>query len=451
MGIDSTHPSPGTSLDDGRGVHRLVVVGGPSRASVGIAVPITGAGVEIGRAPRPGKSIVLDDNEASRAHARVELDADGLVVVDLGSRNGTYLNGGRIERAEIDAGDVLRIGAHLLVVDYTTAGQARALLGGASVETELVGRSLRLKAVVQAIGRAAKLDAPVLILGPSGAGKELVASELHRLSGRAGRFIPVNCAALPEQLAESELFGHEKGAFTGAARASAGLFAEADGGTIFLDEIGEMPPTLQAKLLRTLATGEVRPVGATELSHVDTRVVAATNVDLEKAIDEGGFRGDLFSRLIAVVIRVPGLAERKEDVLALAEHFLAEASPGTTLTSDAMEALLLYRWRFNVRELKQTIEVAAASVRGTLDLVDLPERFHAPFRGRHDDGPARESALPLELAVPPGTRPDAEGLLRVATELSGNVSRIAEYFGRSRRQIHRWAEQHGIDLAELAK
>jgi transcriptional regulator with GAF, ATPase, and Fis domain len=288
----------------------------------------------------------------------------------------------------------------------------------------------------------------VVVLGETGVGKERVAEELHRLSGRAGPLLALNCAAVAPSLAESELFGHAAGAFTGASQKHDGVFVAADRGTLFLDEVAEFPAALQPKLLRALATGEVRAVGRSEGRKVDVRVVAATHGDLEGAVHGGSFRGDLFARLAGWVIVVPPLRERREDVLRLAGAFVARHAPATKLTANAAESLLLHDWPFNVRELEQTVTAALVrATEGTLRHEHLPEPMARPIASRARSGASETPApAPLRVRVPADAVPDAEGLRMVLEELGGNVARVASYFGKDRKQIYRWAERLGVKI-----
>ena len=225
---------------------------------------------------------------------------------------------------------------------------------------EIVGQSPQIRDVLSMIGRVAASDSPVLINGESGTGKELVARAVHRHSKRAGRpFVSVNCGALPDTLLETELFGHKRGAFTGAVAARSGLFEAADGGTLFLDEIGEMSPAMQVRLLRTLDSGEVRRVGEERAFHVNVRVVAATNKDLSQEATEGRFRWDLFYRVSTVIVTVPPLRERRDDVPLLVQHFIApfiRAGKSLRFATEAMARLQQYDWPGNIRELRNLIE-----------------------------------------------------------------------------------------------
>ena len=244
----------------------------------------------------------------------------------------------------------------------------------------LVGHSAPMRALFETLERVAAADVPLLIGGETGTGKGLVTRIVHAESRRAGGpFVEVNCAALPEGLLESELFGHEKGAFTGAARSRRGLFAQADGGTLFLDEIGDIPPSIQVKLLHVLEEGMVRPVGSDRASRIDVRVVAATHRDLRQSVRAGAFREDLFYRLDVVSIQLPPLRQRREDIPFLAEHFMREQrtrhpqSPVQRFSPEAMKRLLDYNWPGNARELSHVVERALVLSRGSeIQTEDLP-------------------------------------------------------------------------------
>jgi DNA-binding NtrC family response regulator len=323
--------------------------------------------------------------------------------------------------------------------------KAPAFPAGRAAPAGLVGRSGGMLAVYKQIALACASDAPVLVTGETGTGKELVARAIHRHGPRSSRpFVPVNCGALPEGLLESELFGHVRGAFTGAVADKKGLFEEARGGTIFLDEIGEMSPPLQVRLLRTIELGEVRPVGGTRVTSVDARVVAATHRDLERAAREGTFRQDLFYRLHVFSIRIPPLRERREDVPLLAAHFLAGfASRGrgaASLTPAALGALAAYDWPGNVRELENTLERVAVEARGgAIDVADLPPAFRE-----------RKASLeePLFAGLPSLEEMEKRYLRHVLSAVRGNRSRAAEVLGIDRRTLYRMAERFGIDLGD---
>src|SRR5687768_11012857 len=257
---------------------------------------------------------------------------------------------------------------------------------------EIVGDSPAVRGVLEAVKRAAPTNATVLLLGESGVGKELVARTVHRNSSRAGqRFVQVNCAAIPEELIESELFGHEKGSFTGATEKQIGKFEQADRGTIFLDEIGDMSQKTQAKVLRVLQEQEVERLGSARTIKVDVRVVAATNKHLEDAIQRGEFREDLYFRLNVIPIVVPPLRDRREDIPALVEHFARRFSEEHNVRRrfdrTALEALQNYRWRGNIRELRNTVErLIIMSDRETIGVNDLPPEVRDGSNTRFDGG-----------------------------------------------------------------
>ncbi len=456
MTIGKTAPTPNPMrLTDSPGLWRVAVIYSIKRTHRELSLALTSAPLHIGR--DQDADLALDDDQVSRNHAVISQGEDipSPMITDLDSFNGTFVNGQRITSAELGHGDIVRVGSHVLMIQLMSMNEVERI--GTEREerpTSIVGRSLQTQALLDQVAEAAPLDIPALILGESGTGKELVAEELHRWSQRRGSFVAVNCAALPDHLVESELFGHAYGAFTGADRQSEGIFGEANGGTLFLDEIGEMPLQAQAKLLRALATGEVRGVGQTQAREVDVRIVAATNVDLESAIDAETFRHDLFARLMGIMIHITPLRDRRGDIIALAEHFLARdegIESGVPITPDAAEALLIHSWRFNVRELEQVVRVAAVVGKkaGYLALEHLPRKLRAPFNSRASASaapsiPAMELPLPLHVArdaVPTG------GELRlVLKHFDGNISRVASFFRKDRRQIYRWARRLGIDV-----
>ena len=429
---------------------RVLIVYSSNKRRIGDSEILTTEAMRIGRDPGGRSRLLLDDDQVSRKHTLIarDVDSDDVVVRDLGSRNGTYKNGERCDSSTLVSGDVLRVGSHVLLFQTFTMEECRHMLASPSAKISIVGPGARMQIVVQQIEREAPRDIPVMVLGETGVGKELVARELHELSGRDGSFVAVNCAALPEHLVESELFGHVSGAFTGATAKREGLFVEAEAGTLFLDEIGEMPLPIQAKLLRALATGEVRAVGGATTRVVKTRVVAATNVDLEQAVEEGSFRADLHARLLGSVIEVPPLRERRDDVLPLVEHFMSRDGDPVGPTTDAAEALLIYDWRYNVRELEQMIRAAAPHARaaGALDLEHLPDRVREPLVSRRATAPAASPEVPLALRIRRDIAPTAAELEEVLAYFDGNVAKVGDFFGKDRRQVYRWAERLDVDL-----
>ena len=329
---------------------------------------------------------------------------------------------------------------------------------------EIVGNSGALRKVLEAVQRAAPTNATVMLLGESGVGKELVARTIHRNSPRAGqRFIQVNCAAIPEELIESELFGHEKGSFTGATEKQIGKFEQADRGTIFLDEVGDMSAKTQAKVLRVLQEQEVERLGSARTIKVDVRVIAATNKNLEDAIARGEFREDLYFRLNVIPILVPPLRDRREDIPALVQHFAKLAGEEHNLKPKrfdprAMEVLQRYRWRGNIRELRNTVE--RVMIMAPADLIRA-EDLSAEIRG---DSPVRpvasESAAmaqPTAAAGPSASPTAAPGTLREFKEAAEraflveklrennwNISKTAEALDTPRSNLYKKLEQYGI-------
>ena len=313
-----------------------------------------------------------------------------------------------------------------------------------STVTRPIGKSRRFMDVLKLAEVVAPTDSTVLIQGESGTGKEVIARYIHNLSGRAdGPFMSINCGALPENLLESELFGHVKGSFTGAVRDKQGLFAAARGGTFFLDEVGEMPPSLQIKLLRVLQEREVIPVGATETIPVDVRIVAATNRDLEEEVRRGHFRSDLFYRLNVIALELPSLRDRRDDLVLLIDHFFQELaaereSAPKALSSEALDAVMVYDWPGNVRELQNALEHAVVLSKGTLiEPGALPERI---TRRRREPLVAERSSPNPSLEVI-----ERAYIMWVLQAEGGNKTRAAEVLGIDPstlyRKLSRYEEQ----------
>ena len=328
---------------------------------------------------------------------------------------------------------------------------AAVLLKEYSEASGLVGHSPRMIEVYKEIALVAPSRSIVLITGESGVGKELVARALHRNSPRsAGPFVAVNCGAITETLLESELFGHVKGSFTGAVSDKQGLFEEANGGTIFLDEIGETSPGVQVKLLRVLQESEIRRVGGSRPVRVDVRVLAATNRDLENEVKEGRFREDLYYRLSVVALRVPPLRDRSEDLALLAAHALRRArdagARATTISEEALTVLAAYDWPGNVRELENTIEHAALYARGAVITPDdLPEKI----RNHHHPNGGKIPAMFEDL--PSLDELERRYLIHVLNSVSGSRTRAAEVLGIDRRTLYRMAERYAINLKETGE
>jgi two-component system response regulator HydG len=310
---------------------------------------------------------------------------------------------------------------------------------------DLIGESLGMRKVYDLLDRVADTDATVLIGGESGTGKELVARALHRRSNRsAGPFVAINCAAMPESLLESELFGHTKGAFTDAKSGRSGLLCQASSGTLFFDEIGEMPLGMQPKLLRSLQERTVRPVGGNEEIPFDARIVAATNRDLESEVESGKFREDLFYRINVVRIDVPPLRMRANDILLLAQHFLEKIAARSSkrvvgISSAAAEKLLAYEWPGNVRELQNCIERAVALTRyDTIVVEDLPEKIRE-YKSSNIVVATEDASqlLPMEEV-------ERRYILRVLKTVGGNKTTAAKVLGFDRRTLYRKLERYGV-------
>jgi DNA-binding NtrC family response regulator len=328
---------------------------------------------------------------------------------------------------------------------------AAVLLKEYSEASGLVGHSPKMIEVYKEIALVAASRSTVLITGESGVGKELVARALHRNSPRSGGpFVAVNCGAITETLLESELFGHVKGSFTGAVSDTQGLFEEANGGTIFLDEIGETSPGVQVKLLRVLQESEIRRVGGSRPVRVDVRVLAATNRDLESDVKESRFREDLYYRLSVVALRVPPLRERSEDLPLLAAHALRRSrdagARATTISEEALALLAQYDWPGNVRELENTIEHAALYARGAaITPEDLPEKIRKHNRS---DSPKPESMFE---DLPSLEELERRYLIHVLHNVGGSRTRAAEVLGIDRRTLYRMADRYAINLKETAE
>jgi DNA-binding NtrC family response regulator len=324
----------------------------------------------------------------------------------------------------------------------------RQQVGTNEVVGGLLGASPGIRRLHQQIRRVAPTEASALIQGESGTGKELVARALHALSARArAPFVTVDCASLPEGLMESELFGHERGAFTGAVQRKEGLLSLANGGTVFLDEIGELPLALQAKLLRVLEQREIRRVGDSRVQALDIRVIAATNVDLRAAVADGRFREDLYYRLEVVTLDVPALRERPGDVRLLAEAFLNEYAealhrPAPRITEDAWGALEGYRWPGNVRELRNAMQrLVVMDDSGTVTRRDLPDSIRHALATPREDTHVHAGSYDEALAAAMNAFRDGY-VRKLLAQFDGNVTQAAVAAGVSRRTLHRW-------LAEL--
>jgi len=346
--------------------------------------------------------------------------------------------------------DRLRVTIQNALEQARLRDENRSLKKAVEVRHQMIGQSAALKQVMDAVGRAAPTNATVLIHGESGVGKELVARTIHRNSHRSReRFVQVNCAAIPEELIESELFGHEKGSFTGATEKQVGKFEQADRGTIFLDEVGDMSPKTQAKVLRVLQEGEVERLGSARTIKVDVRVIAATNKNLEEEIEKGHFREDLYFRLAVIPIYVPPLRDRPEDIAPLVRHFMDIFSRDNNvrpkrITQAALDALQRYRWKGNIRELRNTVErLLIMTAADLIDVGDLPEPVRSPGMASPVAGPAADTtrAGTLREFKDNAERAFLVGKLR---ENGWNISKTAEVIDTPRSNLYKKLEQYQI-------
>jgi DNA-binding NtrC family response regulator len=400
--------SAAASPGEGAGTRRAVTLAMGQSLSIGAHV---------------GCQLVIDDPTISARHASVHAGPSGVVVEDLGSKNGVYWAGARVQRAVLRGGHAeFLLGRTKVtlepVAEHKVASES-ALLPG------LIGSSPPMRRLAAEVQRVAGLDAPVLLLGESGTGKDVLARAIHALSGRRGRYVPLNAGALGEALADSELFGHCRGAFTGAVQARSGAFEQADRGTLFLDEVADLAPSIQVKLLRAVEDGEVRQLGGNAPIKVRTRLVAATWAPLEQRIETGEFRADLFHRISTFVIRVPPLRQRRSDIPELARALLGarreELGP-RYLSAAALGRLETYAFPGNVRELFSIVYRAAA-------LCDSREISAADI----------EAALPVRApSAVKTTRFDARQLLMVH---GGNVSAAARSARVARSTFRAWLRQ----------
>ncbi len=424
----------------------------------------------IGRVLEDRGLLLSEDSQVSRLHATVYLEGGAVRIVDEQSRNGTSVNGQRVKQSPLVDGDIVRIGNSFLLLRSEpraaigSPDTVKSAAGAASKDalSALIGRAPAMRHLRSTIQLVAPTPAMVLLLGESGAGKELVARAIHELSQRQGPFVAINCSAIPDSLAESQLFGHVRGAFTGA-NAHSGYFRAAHGGTLFLDEVGELGRAVQPKLLRALEQKEVLPVGDVKPQPCEVRIVAATNRDLSFFVQEGSFRGDLLARLAEFTLRLPPLRERREDILLLTQRALEEPLPaaavsasGVKLHPDLVERLLLYPWPYNVRELFKVIMELRIRSAGA------PELGGALLEDRlllNKPAPAAPPApapppTPAPAAPPPssGKEPQKRRPLPAREELQellrkhhGVIADIAREVKRSRAQVYRWLKQHGLD------
>ena len=395
---------------------------------------------------RDGKlaAITVPDYEISRKHLAVRRQATCWDVVDLGSKNGILVNGEPTRLTTLTDGDLIEAGGTLLMFreDGGTPDEITDCDLATNTTTPVAFRTvnLELEHRINQLTKIARAGVPVLVRGETGTGKELVAHAIHDVSGRRGPFVPINCGALPRNLIESELFGHRRGAFSGANEEREGLVRRANGGTLFLDEIAELPEESQVALLRVLQEGEVRPIGANDAVKVDIRIVAATHQDIPARIADGRFRQDLYARLSGFEMVLPPLRERREDLGTLIAAILPRVTPNPeriTLHRSAARALFRYAWPLNVRELEQALRAAVAlAVAGEIRFEHLSEAI-------------RTYTPPTLASMRPEDRVLRERVVELLREHGGNVSAVARAMGKAPIQIRRWCHRMQIELAQF--
>lgn len=434
------------SPNGGAAVAGLVLLYAEDFASLPAAWPLPRQRSVVGReAPA---DIVIAVNAVSRVHAEFVWERGGFTLRDLGSTNGTLLDGRQVKEARLESGQELRFGdAIVKFVDAEADAHAHYRIDGhcearlATQNSQFLG-GYQLDRIASELARVGPTELTVMLLGESGTGKEVVANDLHQRSGRSGAFRAVNCAAIPDNLIESELFGYKRGAFSGADRDKPGIIQSANEGTLLLDEIGDMPLAAQAKLLRVLQSREVFPVGANKPEPVDVRVVCATHRDLKKMQDDQLFRPDLYARLNEYVLRLPALRDRKEDIYLLFRAFLDRQGHGDLNPSFSfMTALVHYDWPYNVRELVSCVKrcVALATTK-TLGTEHLPE----PIQTEMSDYGRPAPGAPSEHD--PKRTPTAEELHQLLLRHQGNVAAVGRELGKARMQVHRWLKKYELEL-----
>ena len=396
----------------------------------------------------PGRSL-------SASHARLVRVGPSWAIEDLGSTNGIFVNGRRVERTVLSSRDLCELGHTFFRLNAMASRAADAvadidhepspstgspLSAGAPVPSTLYPS---LAAQFASLSRVARSDIPVLLLGDSGTGKELLARWVHAHADRSGEFVAVNCGAIPATLVESTLFGHTKGAFSGAVRSEPGLVRAAHGGTLFLDEIADLPKASQAALLRVLQEREVLPVGATRPVPVDVRLVAATHASLDDYVARGDFRRDLFARVAGFVLRLPPLRDRLDDfgilLASLLRELARDRAPEFVVSPDAGRALLAYDWPLNIRELQQCLSVCIALASdGKIELAHLPSHVARAAEERAKASEPRSGLSPRDEAL-------RGELLTQLAKHRGNLANVARAMGKARMQIHRWCRRFGVD------
>lgn len=448
--------------------YSIEVVEGPHQ---GMNVPLAQELTQVGR--RPFMDVMLDqDKHVSYRHCEFKLEEGGVRVRDLGSSNGISIQGCRIYDAFLAPDVPLQVGKSVLVLRAQSASQ-EIQINHIDKSGQLVGKSDSMKSLFRLLERLAQIDLPVLLLGETGVGKTSVASAIHAQSERAdGPFVEVNCAAFPDELIEAELFGYERGAFTGAERTHKGCFEQAHGGTLFLDEVGELPLSQQKKLLSAVERGAIKRLGAERSIKVDFRLICATNISIAEAIQERTFREDLYYRIAVGELEIPPLRERSEDIPLLIEHMLQQLDTDQPIafSQEALEELQRHSWPGNIRELHNTIQRTRLMMHGENV---LPEhiRFQGPIHSDSLLQEARAKTLPLaidggaslfdllcqypaltqepRLTLKEATEQVERALLSQALEeTDGNVSAAAQLLGIKRSWAYTLLKRHQLTTSK---
>ncbi len=434
---------------------QLVVTEGPSR---GKKIPLNKNLIKIGK--RESNDLVVSDKTVSRNHMEIEYSSDSFLLRDLGSTNGTYLNGSKVKEAYLSPGDIIKVGNTTLEF---VAFDEKIKIEPSDREQygEMVGKSRKMRQIFSILEKISPTHATVIIEGETGTGKDLVARAIHENSLRKDKpFVVFDCSAVAPNLIESELFGHEKGSFTGAVKARRGAFEAANGGTIFLDEIGELTSELQPKLLRALEQREVKRVGSNVPIKIDVRVVCATNRNLRKEIEEGRFREDLYYRLSVVKVMLPSLRDRPDDIPPLVEHFLMKSAYNknedgslkvTRVEDDALKMLSRYGWPGNIRELANVMERVSSFVEGDsmgkpqLDFI-FAEMSHGEERTERMDV---DTDIPFKDAKQHIVEQfEKEYLAELLQRHNHNLSKAAREAEIDRKHLRNLLKKYGIPTKE---
>ncbi len=424
----------------------------PARIYLPVGQAVIGRGALSSGAGSDGAEIRVPDDGMSTVHARLSRRNERVTIEDAGSKNGTHVNGQPCTAAvELADGDVIETGHTFFVyrahVPLGLTASPRAVADG-STALALVTFEPTLARQFDMLERVSTSALPVVILGETGTGKEVVARALHRLSARTGAFVAVNCGAIPTTLIESELFGVKKGAFSGATEDRLGLFRAADGGTIFLDELAELPPAAQIALLRVLQESEVTPIGGVKPIRIDARVVTATHRPLAALIENTSFRSDLYARLSGLTVNLLPLRERREDLGLIIASLVRRAAPhpeAVTFSRVVARALFGHPFSRNIRELEKALRLALAIAppNTEIDLEHLPEALQAPTAEATDAGD--EDAAPMSDGDRRAT------LIELLTAHKGQVAAVARAMGKARMQIHRWIQRYELDLESFRR